>query len=130
MRRYNKAYPYIAFVYNMSYSVALYSLLLFYLVRWCKLKPVESACDDVSFYDDVALMTCHTVAWHLTVCSQRTGVYQCVPAYTPILVLPPMTWHTIYDVACSALETIMINCLQVLLSISSYAPTAWARTTC
>jgi len=35
----DKAYPYIAFVYNMSYSVALYSLLLFYLGAHDLLKP-------------------------------------------------------------------------------------------
>lgn len=37
----NKAYPYIAFVYNLSYSVALYSLLLFYLGAHDLLKPYK-----------------------------------------------------------------------------------------
>ena len=37
----DKAYPYIAFVYNMSYSVALYSLLLFYLGAHDLLKPFK-----------------------------------------------------------------------------------------
>ena len=37
----NKAYPYIAFVYNLSYSMALYSLLLFYLGAHDLLKPYK-----------------------------------------------------------------------------------------
>ena len=37
----NKAYPYIAFVYNLSYSLALYSLLLFYLGAHDLLKPYK-----------------------------------------------------------------------------------------
>jgi hypothetical protein len=37
----DKAYPYIAFVYNMSYTMALYSLLLFYLGAHDLLKPYK-----------------------------------------------------------------------------------------
>lgn len=37
----DKAYPYIAFVYNMSYSIALFSLLMFYLGAHDLLKPYK-----------------------------------------------------------------------------------------
>ena len=37
----DKAYPYIAFVYNLSYTVALYSLLLFYLGAHELLQPYK-----------------------------------------------------------------------------------------
>ena len=37
----DRAYPYIAFVYNMSYTLALYALLLFYLGAHDLLKPYK-----------------------------------------------------------------------------------------
>ena len=37
----DKAYPYITFVYNMSYTLALYALLLFYLGAHDLLKPYK-----------------------------------------------------------------------------------------